>query len=66
MNKELMKFLKLNEQLENIVLDCLSSDLKCIIPRRGEKSKVALDFMKWIFSLDLSNMNAIMKTNNST
>lgn len=66
MNKELMKFLKLNEQLENIVLDCLSSDLKCIIPCRGEKSKVALDFMKWIFSLDLSNMNAIMKTNNST
>lgn len=38
-NKELMKFLKLDEELENIVLKCLPLDLKCIIMCEGGKEQ---------------------------
>lgn len=37
MNKELIKFLKLNEQLENIVLNCLSSELEMYNMQKGKK-----------------------------
>lgn len=47
-NKELMKFLKL-EELKNIVLERLPLDLKCIIMCEGGKNRAAGDFERNIF-----------------
>lgn len=38
-NKELMKFLKLDEELDNIVLERHPLDLKCIIMCEGGKEQ---------------------------
>lgn len=43
-NKELMKFLKLDEELENTVLERLPLDLECIIMCEGKKNRAAGDF----------------------
>lgn len=39
-----MKFLKLDEELENTVLERLPLDLECIIMCEGKKTRAAGDF----------------------